>query len=342
MSNLSTYPDSITQNEFCELKEIWNQWDDEAKQLFYRSYGDLPYLLDIKVNKHLFRAMTQFWNPTYSCFTFGKVDLVPTVEEYTILLRCSRVQADKAYFRAANVPTFVKKLMSITGMNERWVAAKIQEKGEGKCIPWMSLRDLILTHPDVKKKIDVFTLCIYGLVIFPKALRHVDEAVTDLFDRLNKRVIPIPAILAETFRSLNACRRTGEGRFIGCTQLLLVDKVPYRVFSESYSALKEATVTTRRDDISEQRWMEILQNLREEDVEWKAPWMVPDEVLYRCGNFDWVLLPGIWGAVGYALLLVLRQYKAKQFILVTYGLAQSEFSYNGDNYKKKIREISEA
>ncbi|KAA3465495.1 coiled-coil domain-containing protein 102A-like protein [Gossypium australe] len=192
--------------------------------------------------------------------------------------------------------------------------------------------------------------CIYALVIFPKALRHVDEAVTDLFDRLNKWVTPVPTILAETFRSLNACRRTGEGRFIGCAQLLLVwfhshfwkvDKVPYRVFFESYSPLKEATVTTRRDDILEQRWIEILQNLRKEDVEWKAPWMVPNEVLYQCGNFDWVPLPRIWGAVGYAPLLVLRQYKARQFISATYGLDQSEFSYNGDNYKKEIRDISE-
>ncbi|MBA0755472.1 hypothetical protein Gogos_019857 [Gossypium gossypioides] len=45
-----------------------------------------------------------------------KVDLVPTVEEYTTLLRCSRIQADKAYSRAANVLTFLKRLMSITGM----------------------------------------------------------------------------------------------------------------------------------------------------------------------------------------------------------------------------------
>ncbi|MFQ6664720.1 hypothetical protein Gotur_031736 [Gossypium turneri] len=33
--------------------------------------------------------------------------------------------------------------------------------------------------------------------------------------------MPVPAILAEMFRSLNACRRAGEGRFIGCAQLLI-------------------------------------------------------------------------------------------------------------------------
>ncbi|MBA0755485.1 hypothetical protein Gogos_020970 [Gossypium gossypioides] len=214
---------SVTQNSLQELNEIWDQWNDETKQLFYSNYGDLPYLLNIKVDEQLFRALAQYWNPAYSCFTFGKVDLVPIVEEYTALLHCLRLQVDKAYSRAAFVPAFWKKLMNITGM----------------------------THPNGKKKVDVFALSIYGLVIFPRALGHVDEAVSDLFDRLDKGVTPVPAILAETFRSLNSCRRAGEDRFIGCAQLLLA-------------------------------W-----------------------------SFDWVLLLEIWGAVGYAPLLILMQYSSR-------------------------------
>ncbi|MBA0669681.1 hypothetical protein Goklo_024140, partial [Gossypium klotzschianum] len=57
-----------------------------------------------------------YWNPSYSRFTFGKVDLVPTIEDYTTLLRCPRIQADKTYSRAANVSTFLKRLMGITRM----------------------------------------------------------------------------------------------------------------------------------------------------------------------------------------------------------------------------------
>ncbi|MBA0817584.1 hypothetical protein Gohar_022223, partial [Gossypium harknessii] len=91
-----------------------------------------------------------------------------------------------------------------------------------------------------------------------------------------------------------------------------VEKVSYRIFSEDYSPLKELVATPRRD------------------------------ILYRCKNFDWVPLLGIWGVVGYAPLLVLRHYRSRQFIPVTQGLAQCEFSYKGDNYKKKIREMSNA
>ncbi|MFQ6626143.1 hypothetical protein Gotur_005203 [Gossypium turneri] len=196
---------SVTQNNLWELKEIWDRWSDETKQLFYSNYGDLTYLMDIKVDEQLFRALAQYWNPAYSCFTFGKVDLVPTVEEYTALLHCPRLQVDKAYSRAA-------------------------------------------------------------------VLGHVDEAVSDLFDRLDKRVTPVPAILAETFRSLNACRRAGESRFI------------------------------------------------EEDVEWRAPWLIPNRILYHCGSFDWVPFLGIWGAIGYAPLLVLRQYGSRQIVPATHGL----------------------
>ncbi|MFQ6621957.1 hypothetical protein Gotur_002648 [Gossypium turneri] len=95
--------------------------------------------------------------------------------------------------------------MNITGMSKQWVTARIKQKGDSKCIPWKNLKDLILAHPDTKKKGDVFALSIYGLVVFTKALGHVDEVVTDLFDRLDRRVTPVPVILAETFRSLNAC-----------------------------------------------------------------------------------------------------------------------------------------
>ncbi|MBA0673421.1 hypothetical protein Goklo_029747, partial [Gossypium klotzschianum] len=159
----------------------------------------------MKVDKHLFRALAQLWNLAYSCFTFGKVDLVPTIEDYMALLRCSKFHVDRAYSKAVNVPTFLKKLMHITGMNEQWVAARIKQKGDSKCIPCKSLKDLILAHLDTKKRVDVFPLSIYGLVVFPKALGHVDKVVTDLFDWLDKRVTPVPTILVETFRSLNAC-----------------------------------------------------------------------------------------------------------------------------------------
>ncbi|MBA0576424.1 hypothetical protein Golob_024722 [Gossypium lobatum] len=72
--------------------------------------------------------------------------------------------------------------MNITGMSQQWVAAQNKQKGDSKCIPWKSLKNLILAHPDKKKRVYVFALSIYDLVVFPKALGYFDEVITDLFD----------------------------------------------------------------------------------------------------------------------------------------------------------------
>ncbi|MBA0786461.1 hypothetical protein Gotri_006966 [Gossypium trilobum] len=59
--------------------------------------------------------------------------------------------------------------------------------------------------------------------------------------------MPVPTILAETFRSLSAYRRA--------------------VLSEDYSSLKKFVATLRRDNIFEEKWMTILQSLQNEDIE---------------------------------------------------------------------------
>ncbi|KAG8480463.1 hypothetical protein CXB51_024691 [Gossypium anomalum] len=60
-----------------------------------------------------------------------------------------------------------------------------------------------------KKKlmVNLFALAIYGLVIFPKVLGHIEVAVVDFFEKLKQGINPIPTILVETFRSLSSCRR---------------------------------------------------------------------------------------------------------------------------------------
>ncbi|MBA0845408.1 hypothetical protein Goarm_023147 [Gossypium armourianum] len=73
-----------------------------------------------------------------------------------------------------------------------------------------------ITRMNTKKRVNVFALSIYGLVIFPKVLGYIDDAVSNLLDRLDKRVTPVLAILTKTFISLSTCRRAGEGRFIKC------------------------------------------------------------------------------------------------------------------------------
>ncbi|KAL1183019.1 hypothetical protein V6Z11_A02G153100 [Gossypium hirsutum] len=188
-------------------------------------------------------------------------------------------------------------------------------------------------------------------MVFPRALGYMDEVTTNLFHRLSKKVTSVPAILAETFRSLGACRKAGAGRFVGCAQLLLawfyshfrlIDKVVCLVFFEDYSSLKDIVASIRRVDVPEENWIALLQNLQSKDVEWRAPWMIPGVILYCCSSFNCVPLLGIWGAIVYATLLALRQFGLRQFVPTTHGLTQSEFAYRGADYKKRVGEISSA
>ena len=73
-------------NDLQSLTDIWQSWDFKMKQEFQLEYGDIALLLKVRTDKNLLRALAQFWNPGYNCFTFGLVDLTPIIEEYTALL----------------------------------------------------------------------------------------------------------------------------------------------------------------------------------------------------------------------------------------------------------------
>ncbi|MBA0641869.1 hypothetical protein Goklo_026362 [Gossypium klotzschianum] len=65
--------------------------------------------------------------------------------------------------------TFKKKLMKLTRMTNTLAEKQIRKKNEVSCVPWFS-------HLDILKRIDLFALAIYGLIIFPKVLGHIEVA----------------------------------------------------------------------------------------------------------------------------------------------------------------------
>ena len=67
-----------------------------------------------------------------------------------------------------------------------------------------------------------FALAIYGLLIFSGILGYIEMAVVNTFEQIQHGSNLALAILAETFQSLNYCRRNQEGRFLGCTPLLYI------------------------------------------------------------------------------------------------------------------------
>ncbi|KAL1066867.1 hypothetical protein V6Z11_D12G090900 [Gossypium hirsutum] len=253
--------------------------------------------------------MIRFWDPAYQCFTFNQEDMTPTIEEYAALLRIDNVQLNKIYVKEPKPMTFKKKLLKLTGMTDTWAEKQIRKKNEASCVPWFSLRELVQNHPDVLKRVDLFALAVYGLVVFPKVLGHIEVAVVDFFEKLRQRVNP-------------------------------VERTPFHMFSKTFALLEAHLEKDWPRDVTKQHWVSVFQNLHAEDITWRALWIHPSVLLYKCGNQDWVPLLGLWGGVGYAPLLVQRQFASRQFVPVTDGLAQSEFAFMGEGYMKDVRDTA--
>ena len=75
------------QNDLTELARIWGKVSGPNKKKFCDQYGQIASLIAVKVDKSLIPAVIQFWDSSYRCFTFNGEDMMPTVEEYSMLIR---------------------------------------------------------------------------------------------------------------------------------------------------------------------------------------------------------------------------------------------------------------
>jgi len=342
---------TFAHNELGFLRDIWNRWDDSERGLFIQRYGDIALLLYVQTDESLLRAAVHFWNPAYRCFTFNQEDLVPTVEEYTALVNTKGIKFDKIYSKSSKPPAFKRRLAGIMDVQESWVEAHKVKKGNSECVAWDSIRSVMVRMEDRDRIRDVFALAIYGLIIFPKVPGHIEVAVVDLFSKLGCGINPAPAILAETIRSLSHCKQEGSGRFIGCTPLLYIwlrshfwveTKRLLCPYMDHFSPITKFLEKKWEPDMTQDQWIQKFRNIQSEEIVWRVPWIVPSSFVYKCGDFEWVPLIGIWGGVGYAPLMALRQFECVQFIPVTRNLDDWNFDYRSTSYSGKVQSAFKA
>ena len=87
----------LTQNSMFDLATLWEQFGILKKKRFCKTYGDIASLISVPVEEPLLRAVMRFWDLSYRCFTFGKNDLVPTVEKYSVLIGVELQYPNKVY-----------------------------------------------------------------------------------------------------------------------------------------------------------------------------------------------------------------------------------------------------
>ena len=101
MDYMSSLPEEpymdFTQNCLSDLTTLWGQFGTSERPKFRESYVDIASLISVPLEKPVLRASLRFWDPSYCCFTFGKEDLVLTIEEYLVLIGIDLQHSDKVY-----------------------------------------------------------------------------------------------------------------------------------------------------------------------------------------------------------------------------------------------------
>ena len=122
--------------------------------------------------------------------------------------------SDLIFWKKGKKIPFRKKLAQMMNVDASLLISVTRLKEKNKCVQCDFLVRYMIENNDNDRVINIFGLVVYGILIFPQSPGYVDATVVDLIEQINNQANPIPAIVAETIRSLNFCRRKGEGDFM--------------------------------------------------------------------------------------------------------------------------------
>ena len=297
-------------------------------------------IVKVEVLSPAVRALVHFWDPNYRCFSFGNIDLCPTMEEYGMLTEFPN-DLYRIYFplRYDKIIPELSKLLRIPNM-ERFLEKKVAG------LRWKTL-ELELEQKSGSEKERLIALGIFGLVLFPSRTSIISlEAAAAYVEYENTKINPVASILAETIITLNHCRKAGKGAMRCCTQLLYIWMVSHietkkPVFNNFWWFNQKPLRIVEEEewgDLDNQGWVEKLKVLPSSGFKWRAPWVKAVDVLMSCGQRCWVPLVGITGYVSYAPALVVRQHGGMQFVPRTMGIAQF-FGWIKDPVSREVLRI---
>ncbi|KAI5433585.1 hypothetical protein KIW84_020755 [Lathyrus oleraceus] len=170
-----------------DVKELRNLTSYVLDPLGFKArYGKLLPLLTTRVDEGLMSTLAQFYDPLYHCFSFPDFQLLPTLEEYSHLIRIPIL--DQVPFSGLeSIPT-AREIADLLHIDESLIKANLTTKGG---IQGLSSDFLIAQATVYGKSMSedafeaLFVLLIYGLVLFPNIDKFVDVNAIRIFSVLN-------------------------------------------------------------------------------------------------------------------------------------------------------------
>ena len=143
-----------------KVNKLTTHFQNMDKDAFFGKYGRLMEIAKVEILNPAVQALVHFWDPDYRRFTFGSLDLCPTLEEYGVLTEFPR-ELYIYYFplRSDKIIPELSKLVRVSDL-ERF----FEKNAAG--LKWKML-EFELENKFKAEKERLIVLGIFGLVLFP-------------------------------------------------------------------------------------------------------------------------------------------------------------------------------
>ena len=100
-----------------------------------------------------------------------------------MLIRLDLQCPNKVYHQRTRLGV-CKKLAKIIGIEPVDADGYLESKERSIRLEWVFLKDFINNHINEDRDLTTLALSIYGLIIFPRVIGHVEVRVIDLFEQV--------------------------------------------------------------------------------------------------------------------------------------------------------------
>ncbi|KAL2340389.1 hypothetical protein Fmac_008329 [Flemingia macrophylla] len=258
------------------IEHICALMSHEARIDFEKSYGRVLDLVKIYVDLAFIRVLVHFWSPSLHCFEFPQFDLVPTLEEYELMLRWPKSAGVYTYRGAHIAVDKVATLIKLASHQSALVGSgnikgwklklledhlsSLAEKEDWSLMPAILADTLLSVNFCHQKKGKTLRCCSTLLYVW---------GITHLYASSHMGTLP------DHLRSFS--------------------KIPLH----------------RRYAME---WKVKVEHWSIDHFSWIFPWFRPGDILIRCGDYPSVPLMGPRGCIAYSPKVAMRQLMRTQTV----------------------------
>ncbi|KAH1210277.1 hypothetical protein GmHk_15G044634 [Glycine max] len=206
------------------IKELGRLMEPLQMQAFRKTYGKILELTIAEVSIEAIASLTQYYDQPLRCFTFADFQLVPTIEEFEVILGCP-LGGRKPYLSSGCLPS-LSRIATVVKDSARGLDRIKQTRNGIAGLPQKYLEDKargMANQGDWVPFMDVLALLIFGVVLFPNVDGLVDLAAIDAFLAYHhSKESPVVAVLADLFDTFDRRCEKSSARIICCLPALCV------------------------------------------------------------------------------------------------------------------------